>query len=227
MKAIILAGGKATRLPHSAKTIPKVLVDIGGKPVLQHQIDLLEKYGISDIRLSLGNRSDQIIKYLAGKYEYIVEPEPLDTGGAIAFAVRGLKDPFLVLNGDVLSNIDISQFVKEFHESKAEHMVAVWHTDDARSFGLVNHEGGIVSEFLEKPKERVAGFINAGMYILSPAGVYPEHGERRFSIEREVFPNLINRQNLAVFVHDGWWEEMGTEERLLEIQKNFANTGKE
>ena len=100
MKAIILAGGRATRLPNSAKEIPKALVEINGKPVLQHQIDLLASHGIFDIRLALGHKSNQIISYLKGKYEYVIEEEPLATGGAIAYAFRGVGEPCFVRRGD-------------------------------------------------------------------------------------------------------------------------------
>lgn len=116
VKIIILAGGKATRLPESAKNIPKPLVKIAGKAILQHQVDLLKKHGLTDIRFGLGYRANKIIDYLNGKYEYTIEPKPLGTGGAIKFASEDLKEDFMVLNGDVLSDMDFSAFIK-FHKS--------------------------------------------------------------------------------------------------------------
>ena len=223
MKAIILAGGRATRLPNSAKEIPKVLVEINGKPVLQHQIDLLASHGIFDIRLALGHKPDQIISYLGGKYEYVIEKEPLGTGGAIAYAVRGVGEPFFVLNGDILSNIDFTKFKEEFDSAHQEHMIAIWHTDDARSFGLVQHAGGSVREFREKPEEKIAGHINMGVYLLSP-NAFLGMKDKKFSIERDIFPKLVTKNNLGAFVHDGWWDEMGTEERLANIRKRSAES---
>ena len=120
MKAIILAGGRATRLPQSAKDIPKALVKVGDKPILQHQIDVLQEHGFSDIRLALGYKSDQIIKYVRSQtsyIEHIVEPEPLGTGGAIKFASRDISEPFMVLNGDILSDINFSGLYKKFQKT--------------------------------------------------------------------------------------------------------------
>ncbi|GAG03065.1 unnamed protein product, partial [marine sediment metagenome] len=116
MKIIILAGGKGTRLPRSAKNIPKSLVKIAGKPILQHQIDILEKHNLTDIRFSLGYEANQIIDYLKNKHEYIIESEPLGTGGAIKFASKDLKEDFMILNGDILTDINFSEFLK-FHKN--------------------------------------------------------------------------------------------------------------
>ncbi|MBI4359754.1 MAG: NTP transferase domain-containing protein, partial [Candidatus Jacksonbacteria bacterium] len=102
MKVIILAGGRGTRLQESAKDIPKALVKIDGKPILQHQIDLFLKHGFSDIRFALGYKSNQIIAYLNGRYEYVVETEPLGTGGALKFASSDLREPFIAVNGDII-----------------------------------------------------------------------------------------------------------------------------
>ena len=108
MKAIILAGGKGTRLPESAKHIPKALVSINNKAVIQHQLDLLQKHGITDVIFALGFRHDHIIDHIRGKHHFVVEKEPLGTGGAIKFASQGLTEPFLVLNGDILSDFDFN-----------------------------------------------------------------------------------------------------------------------
>lgn len=135
MKIIILAGGKATRLPKSAKNIPKPLVKIGKKTILQHQIDLLEKHGLTDIRFSLGYMADAIIKYLNGKYEYVVEPKPLGTGGAIKFASKDLKEDFMVLNGDILSDINLSEFIKS-HKSPAT--IAAYYCKNCCDYGMLD-----------------------------------------------------------------------------------------
>ena len=224
MKVIILAGGKATRLPASAQNIPKAFVEVGGKPVLQHQIDSLEQHGFSDIRLALCHKAEHVISYLSGKYEYVVELEPLGTGGAIRYASRDLLDPFMVVNGDVLGDLNFTAFVQEFKQNPAPHMISVWHAQDARSFGLVHHEAGRVSAFLEKPKVRQAGHINAGVYILSPKDI-KKMGEGSFSIERDFFPYVAKGGRLGVYVHEGWWADMGTEERLTEARKYFKSKG--
>ncbi|GAG21636.1 unnamed protein product, partial [marine sediment metagenome] len=169
MKIIILAGGKGTRLPKSAKNIPKLLVKVGNKSILQHQLDLLEEHGFSDIRLSLGYKANQIIKYLNGKHEYIIEPEPLGTGGAIKFASKDLNEEFMVLNGDILSEINFSDFLK-FHKSIPQNnTLTAWHCSEPRNdYGFLNLENNKILKFQEKPDRPIAGHINAGFYILSP-----------------------------------------------------------
>ena len=228
MKVIILAGGRAVRLPVSAKNIPKVLVEINKKPILRHQIEALEKQGFSDICFSLGYMAEQIIKYLdkefKGKYEYIVEKEPLGTGGAILRASRGIKSDFLVLNGDILSDLDIRTFY-DFHNSLKEEnraqdisAIALWRSEDSRDFGLVKTEGDKIKEFLEKPKNREPGFINAGAYIFSPL-TFKNLSQKVFSVESEIFPNLARQGKLYGFIHNGKWLDVGTEQRLKQAQK--------
>lgn len=225
MKIIILAGGESTRLPKSAKNIPKALVKIAGKPILQHQTDLLEKHGLNDIRFSLGYRADQIIKYLKGKYDYIIEPRPLGTGGAIKFASKGLKKEFMVLNGDNLMDINLAEFV-QFHKkhSLANSMIG-WFCEDARGWGLIKNKGIKVLEFKEKPKRKCQGLINAGVYILSP-NILNSVKVKSFSVEYDIFPNLVKQEQLAVFTHRGKWMGINTEEEIKianQIWKKIKN----
>jgi NDP-sugar pyrophosphorylase family protein len=241
MKIIILAGGKGTRLSESAKNIPKPLVEIARKPILQHQIDLLKKHGLSDIRLSLGYRAEQIIEYLKdkprtdsfgimrGKYEYIVEPEPLGTGGAIKFASRDLKEDFIVLNGDILSDINLSEFIAKYQYNVSQNKlgaISLFFQEDASDYGVVQMENEQVIDFLEKPQEIQSGYINAGIYILSPA-IFQNIKNISFSIEKDIFPKLAQNKALMAFIHRGWWTDAGTEERLREIQAKFKNVCRE
>jgi NDP-sugar pyrophosphorylase family protein len=220
MKVIILAGGKATRLPQSAKNIPKSLVRVAGKPILQHQIDLLEKHGLKDIRLSLGYMADKIIDYLDGKYEYIIESEPLGTGGAIKFASKNLKEEFMVLNGDILSDIDLSKFIK-FHKNVPQtNSLAVWYCQDARPYGLIDLKGKKAVKFKEKPQSPTSGYINAGFYILSP-NIFKNIKKTSFSIEKDVFSKLAKNGQLAAFIYEGYWTDAGTEKRLKQAKNKM------
>jgi len=223
MKAIILAGGRATRLPQSSKNIPKALVKVGDKPILQHQIDALHEHGFFDIRLALGYKSDQIIRYVRSQtphIEHIVEPEPLGTGGAIKFASRDLTEPFMVLNGDILSDINFSGFHKKFQKTPEENIIAVFHTKDARSYGIIKKTGGTISEFLEKPEYSTPGYINAGFYILSP-DIFKNIRKISFSVEKDIFPKLARSGKLGFYAHRGFWTDAGTEERLIEARRRF------
>lgn len=223
MKAIILAGGRATRLPDAAKDIPKILVEVGGKTVLEHQAEHLTRHGVEKIRFALGFRADQVINYIGGRHEFSVEPEALGTGGAIRFASRDIQEPFLVLNGDVISDVNIADLISSFHARGFPHMITLFHVSDARSFGLVKYENGGVSEFLEKPKEKVAGYINAGIYVLSPKDIQAMPAGK-FSIENDFFPQVASSDKLGAFIHNGTWIEMGTEERLQDAQKYFGKS---
>lgn len=228
MRVIILAGGKATRLPHSSRELPKALVAVHGKPVLQHQIDLLEHHGFNDIRFGLGAKAQHIIDYLGGRHEYVVEPRPLGTGGAVKFTSQGFKEPFFVLNGDVLSDIHFADFADAYRHIGASHMIAAWHAPDVRDFGSLHvpeledkkKQVGRVHGFFEKPNEKHAGFINAGVYILHPE-LLASYGGEVFSIEQDIFPRLVKEGALHAYLHGGWWMEMGTEERLKQAREEF------
>lgn len=238
MKTIILAGGRATRLPESAKDIPKVLVDVGGKPMLQHQIEQLQKHGFFDIRLALGYRAEQVITWLESyksqsenhglKIDFVIEPEPLDTGGAIKFAAQELEEPFLVFNGDIVSDINVRKFSDRFsryarsgearEKNPTENLIAITYMPDARSYGIIKKRGGRVVEFLEKPSVPVPGHINAGFYILSPQ-IFESAKEKKFSIEKDIFPQLASQGKLRYYIHRGFWTDAGTEERLREVRR--------
>lgn len=218
MKAIILAGGKGTRLPESAKNIPKGLVSINNKAIIQHQLDLLEKHGITDVIFALGFRHDRIINYIKGKHRFVVENEPLGTGGAIKFASQGLIEPFLVLNGDILSDFDFSSFISCFEEKKdIKGSLGLMWMENAKDYGLVLHTNDIVHAFLEKPQEPVSGHINAGFYILHPE-LFRTISREKFSVEKELFPRLAEEKMLAAFIHNGSWIDAGTEDRLKQAR---------
>jgi len=210
MKVIILAGGRATRLPTSAKNIPKSLVKIADRPILEHQLSWLKKHGLEDVRFSLGHLSEKIIAYLKGGYEYVIEPEPLGTGGAIKFACQDLKEDFIVLNGDNLTNIDLTGFIQFHHKHALANSLVGWYCPDARGWGLIKNKGMEVLAFKEKPKRKCAGLINAGVYLLSPK-IFKPVKVKNFSIEYDIFPELVKQRQLAVFTHQGKWLGINTE----------------
>ena len=223
-RVIILAGGRGTRLPLSARDIPKSLVEVRGRPIIAHQLQQLRRAGFHDrnIRLALGFRAEQIIAFLARAgygCQYVSEPEPLGTGGAVALASRGLEEPFLVLNGDTLADFDFPAILAS-HEPPHALLVSHW-KDDARDFGLLDLERGFIREFLEKPSESRAGYINAGCYLLAP-----EHLEAMapgfWMLETELFPRLALEGRLKTHVHHGRWDDLGTEERLALARSAFA-----
>jgi len=221
MKIVILAGGRATRLPTSAKNIPKPLVKIAGQPILEHQLAWLREHGLEDVRFSLGHLSKKIITYLKGKYEYVIEPEPLGTGGAIKFAGQDLKEDFIVLNGDNLTNVDLTGLITFHQQHDLENSLVGWYCSDARGWGLIKNRGIKILEFKEKPKRKCAGLINAGVYLLSPK-IFKPVKAKNFSIEYDIFPELAEQRELAVFTHQGKWIGINTEEDVKKANKLWS-----
>lgn len=225
MKVIILAGGKGTRLPVSARDIPKSLVEVEGKPMLAHHLDRLIAAGFSDIRLSLGYKAEAIIDFIRERgyrCEHVIEPRPLGTGGAVKFAARDLREPFLVLHSDTHADFDFNKIVSAWTPGTAL-MISYW-KDDARDFGLLNIEGDRIVSFEEKPKSPtpVGGYIHAAGYILHPDH-FADIEQDVFMIEYDVFPKLAKAGKLRTFIHRGHWEDVGTEERLARIRSEFAH----
>ena len=222
MKVIILAGGKGTRLPLSAKNIPKPLVTVHEKTILDYHIDILKSFGFSDIRLSLGHMADKIIDHVKKRYgnfcEWIVEPEKLGTGGALKYASSDLKKDFLAFNVDDFPEIDMLDFVESHINRNIENTIAIYKVENAQDFGLIKHRCGYVEEFLEKPETSVPGYINTGFYILNPS-IFKEISESSFSIEKDVFPVLAKTRRLACYSNVRHWFTTGTEERLAEAHE--------
>lgn len=226
MKIIILAGGKGTRLPESAKHIPKPLVEVAAKPILAHQIDLLQKQGFFDIRLSLGHRADQIVAWVRNNYpavECVVETEPRGTGGAIHYASADLHEPFLVFNGDLVADFDVRGVVAR-GEATGKNIMLGLRVPDATDLGVLAVDAtDRVSAFLERPSAPGPGIINAGLYYLQPNlfRAMPES----FSIEKSFFPKLAERGELHHVAHKGkYWFDCGTEERLKEVRAFLASS---
>lgn len=223
MKAIILAGGFGTRLAKISGEKPKPLVEVAGVPVLERMISSLYSHGIRDIRLSLHHKADQIIDFCKrkwpGKIEFVIEPEPLGTGGAIKYATRDTQGPFLALNGDAVSDINFSELCAE-----KPNIIACVYLKDARDFGLVKIKKGEIIDFLEKPKEKKAGFVNCGAYLLHPK-IFTEMKEKKFMIEHAIFPSLAKKSGLRAYVHNGYWIDVGTEERFRQAHIDIAKKG--
>ncbi|OHA08332.1 MAG: hypothetical protein A3B37_03675 [Candidatus Sungbacteria bacterium RIFCSPLOWO2_01_FULL_59_16] len=219
MDVIILAGGRGTRLPISAHDIPKPLVEVHGKPMLEHQLERLSAHGFSKIRLALGYRADQVIAFLRERgypHEYAVEPDVLGTGGAVRFAMGRDPGPFMVLNGDTLGDVDYAAVARSYRPGHSV-LTAYW-KDDARDFGLLHVQGGRIREFLEKPTEPHAGYVNAGCYVLESEH-FKDAPSGAFMLEQALFPRLASDGRLLAYFHRGFFEDLGTEERLAAVRR--------
>lgn len=220
MHAILLVGGRGTRLQPLTDTRPKPMLPILGLPFLEHQLRYLRSYGVTGVTFACGFMPGEITSYfgegerLGLQLTYVIEPEPLDTAGAIAFAARTLEPQrLLVCNGDVLTDLDVDQLVAAHEQHGAVATIALTPVEDPTRYGLVrtgaNHE---VLAFLEKPSLEEAGddrYINAGTYVLESSVIDHVPTDRRCNIEREVFPSLVG-EGLHAIGFDGYWNDIGT-----------------
>ena len=225
MQALILAGGEGTRLRPITSTMPKPVVPLANRPHLELMIEWLRGHGVDDVILSCGFLADGVRlvlgegERLGVRIRYVEEPEPLGTGGALAFAGDLLDERFFMLNGDVLTDIDLTAQLAQHEATGARATIALIGVDDPSAYGLVRRNADhSVSEFLEKPSpdEIDTNLINAGAYILdrSVLETMPPP-PRNVSIEREVFPKLVDN-GLFGFEARGYWIDIGTPERYLQ-----------
>jgi mannose-1-phosphate guanylyltransferase len=227
---VVLVGGFGTRLRPLTDHVPKQMLPVGDRPMLWWVVAQLARHGIGEAVLSLGYRPDVFEAAFpdgacAGvRLHYAVEPEPLDTGGAIRFAAdqAGIDDRFVVLNGDVLTDLDISDLVA-FHEARgAEATIALHEVDDPSRFGVVDLDpDGRVRAFVEKPPpgEAPTNMINAGVYVFEPAVLERIPMGRRVSVERTVFPAVAADGGLFGRPDGGaYWLDTGTPDQYVQAQ---------
>ena len=225
MQALILAGGEGTRLRPLTETIPKPVIPLVGRPFISFMIEWLRGHGVDDVVLACGFMADDVRAVLGDggalgvRLRYIEEPKPLGTGGALKFAEELLDERFLMLNGDVLTDIDVTALIEQHARTHATATLALYPVDDPSAYGLVRlNDDRSVREFLEKPSpEQIdTNLINAGAYVLErrvldsmpPAGT-------NVSIERDVFPTLVG-DGLYGYVASGYWLDIGTPDRYLQ-----------
>jgi mannose-1-phosphate guanylyltransferase len=225
VQALVLAGGEGTRLRPLTNTTPKPVMPLAGRPFLSFMLDWIRAHGVDEVILSCGFMSDAVRLVLGDIYDgmrlrYVIEDEPLGTAGPVRLALDEgvLEERLLVLNGDVLTDIDLTAELEQHERNEALATLALYPVDDTSSYGVVpTGEDGAVEAFIEKgggdaPTNR----INAGAYVIErelveeriPAG-------RAVSFEREVFPSLVG-EGLYGYEAAGYWIDIGTPERYLE-----------
>jgi mannose-1-phosphate guanylyltransferase len=238
MQALILAGGEGTRLRPLTLTTPKPALQLVDRPFLRFMIDWLAAHGVDDIVVASGFGADELRSALgdggAGgpSIAYVSEDEPLGTGGPLRLAADEgtLGERFLVLNGDVLTDLDLGELVRAHEVSGAVATLALHPVDDPTAYGLVRRAGGPkrpgdppesatgeVLEFLEKPDDDAIDTdeISAGAYVIERDVIDLIPAGRNVSIEREVFPRLVGH---GLYGHglNGYWIDIGTPERYLQ-----------
>jgi mannose-1-phosphate guanylyltransferase len=235
MRAVVLVGGFGTRLRPLTLTTPKQMLPVVDRPMLEWVVAGLARHGVEEAVLSLGYRPDAFQAaypddVCAGvRLRYAVEPEPLDTAGAIRFAAldAGIDERFVVLNGDVLTDLDLGGLLAAHDAAGGEGTIALHRVDDPSTYGVVpTHDDGRVIAFVEKPPrdEAPTDLINAGTYILEPSVLDRIPGDRRVSIERETFPALVADGSLFAFDDGGcYWIDTGTPAQYLQCQLDLID----
>jgi mannose-1-phosphate guanylyltransferase len=225
VQALILAGGEGTRLRPLTSTVPKPVVQLVDRPFIAYMIEWLRGHGVDDVILACGFMADSVRAVLGDgsslgvRLRYVEEPTPLGTGGALKYAEDLLADRFFMLNGDLLTDLDLTAQLAQHERTGARATLALIAVEDPSAYGLVRCGDDLaVREFVEKPSpdEIDTNLVNAGAYILerdvlnvmAPAGT-------RISIEREVFPALVGH-GLYGYEASGYWMDIGTPERYLQ-----------
>ena len=214
MNAIIMAGGKGTRLAPLTDHSPKPLMPIIDKPILRYIIDLLKKHGITDISVTLGFMANKIIEAfgdgrdLGVNLHYIIEKEPLGTAGGVKSAAKGFEDDFLVISGDAYTDFNLTELV-DFHRNHGKLVtIAATRVNNPSAFGVMLLNGvGKVRSFIEKPSLPISDIVSTGIYVFKkeilkkiPAGFQ--------DFARDVFPTIPGQ--IYAKIMNGYWSDIGT-----------------
>ena len=219
-------GGEGTRLRPLTDNVPKPALTLVDRPFLAYMVEWLGAHGVSEVVLACGFLPDRLREALGeGEHEgvaltYVVEPELRGTAGAIRYAAESLgdrlEDRFLALNGDVLTDLDLTALMRAHDERGAQATIGLYPVEDSSAYGLVECDPeGAVLAFTEKTGKEVPGEINAGAYVLERSVLDLIPSVRKVSIETEVFPRLVG-EGLCALRLDGYWMDIGTHERYLQ-----------
>lgn len=223
MRAVVLVGGFGTRLRPLTLTTPKPMLSVGHRPIVENLVAMLSRAGIDEVVLGLGFRPEPFMAaypdgICAGvPLHYAVEPEPLDTGGAIRFAAEhaGINETFVVVNGDIITDLDVGALVDRHRRSNAEATIHLTPVEDPSAYGVVAvGPDGRVDRFVEKPAPGTApsNLINAGTYVFEPGVLQRIPTGRKVSVERETFPALVADGSLFAWATDDYWIDTGRPE---------------
>ncbi|MBI2233375.1 MAG: nucleotidyltransferase family protein [Candidatus Aenigmarchaeota archaeon] len=212
MEIIILAGGMGKRLRPLSENMPKCMVPVNDRPLLDYQLEWLGKYKISSIVLACGYKWEHIKQHYGDRFVYSVEKEPLGTAGAVKLALAHIEgDEYIVLNADDLTNVNLNDLIR--FGSNAT-VVANFHSQ----FGIVDMNDGKIVQFREKPL--LPYWANTGLHLLNKGVKMPAKG----SLEQDVLPILAKEGKLKAYKHTGFWQTVNTVKELEEVEVFFKNT---
>lgn len=226
MKAVIMAGGRGTRIASINSLVPKPMIEICGKPILEYQLNCLKSQGVNDITLVIGYLGDKIKEYFADgqafgvKIKYIEEQSPLGTAGALFYLKQEIKDDFLLLCGDIIFDIDISRFMAE-HKEKGGIATLFTHPNSHPydSGIIIADKNGKVEDWLHKEDKRLwyRNRVNAGLHMLSPK-IFENFKElKKLDLDRDILKPLISSGELYVYDSPEYVKDMGTPDRYFSV----------
>ncbi len=233
MKAVIMAGGEGTRLRPLTSNAPKPLLPLVNRPMMEHIVDLLKRHGIDEIVVTVAFMANAIRDYFGDgsefgvKIAYATEETPLGTAGSVRNAMEHLTERFVVISGDVLTDIDLGAII-DFHDQKgAMATIGLAHVDNPLEFGIViTHEDGSIERFLEKPTwgQVFSDTINTGIFVLEPEIFDYIEADRPVDFSGEVFPKLLeDGKPLFGAITEGYWEDVGTLEAYVRAHKDILD----
>ncbi len=233
MKAVIMAGGKGTRLRPLTSNQPKPMIPIANTPCMEHIVRLLERYGFDDILVTLEFMPEVIQDYFGDgskwgvKMEYSIEEEPLGTAGSVKYVEDRLTERFVVVSGDALTDVDLDQAVALHEERGAEVTLVLKKVEDPSGFGIVVvDDEGRVTEFLEKPDpdEVFSYTANTGIYIVEPGVLQDIPEGQEYDWSKELFPKLLQEERpIYGYVMESYWEDIGDIEQYMSAQRDVLD----
>jgi mannose-1-phosphate guanylyltransferase / phosphomannomutase len=233
MKAVIMAGGEGTRLRPLTSNVPKPMLPLVNRPMMEHVVDLLKSHGFDEVVVTVAFMANTIRNYFGDGAElgvrmvYATEESPLGTAGSVRNAMEHLTERFLVISGDVLTDIDLSSIVEHHEEKKALATIGLAHVENPLEFGIViTRDDGSIERFLEKPTwgQVFSDTINTGIFVLEPEIFDYIAPDRSVDFSGEVFPKLLEEnQPLFGAVADGYWEDVGTLDAYVSAHKDILD----
>ena len=226
MKTVIMAGGRGTRIASVNSEVPKPMIEIAGKPILQWQIECLRAQNLTDIILVVGYLGDRIKSYFGGggkfgvKISYVEEKEPLGTAGALYLLKDALSEDFLLLCGDVIFDVDFNRFISAHRQSNALATLFTHPNSHPYDSGIIiADESGRVTNWLHKEDERkwYRNRVNAGLHILSPEVLKSFTQLKKLDLDRDVLKPLISSGRLYVYDSPEYVKDMGTPDRYFAV----------
>lgn len=234
MRAVVLVGGFGTRLRPLTNSVPKPMLPVGHVPIIERLVGNLARGGVSQVTFALGFKPEPFVAAFPDgtcggvSVDYAVEPEPLDTAGAIRFAAEfaGIDSTFVVANGDVLTDLDIAALIAFHRRHRAEATLHLTPVPDPSAFGVVaTDQHGQVERFVEKPAPGTApsNLINAGTYVFEPSVIARIAPGRKVSVEREIFPRIVADRRLWAMPTNDYWIDTGQPDLYLQANLDVIN----